>query len=140
MKSKVLAVLVSVSLLATIFVGCGKTETTETTGTEVGTTEEVKEETTETTELENVTLVMWGAEEDQVMLGEMIESFKTFYADKAVFDISLGVQSESTAKDTVLTDVEAAADVFAFADDQLNELVNAGACASLFSTRCASTG
>lgn len=130
MKSKVLAVLVSVSLLATIFVGCGKTETaetTETTETEVETTEEVKEEATETTELENVTLVMWGAEEDQVMLGEMIESFKTFYADKAVFDISLGVQSESTAKDTVLTDVEAAADVFAFADDQLNELVNAGA-------------
>ena len=130
MKSKVLAVLVSVSLLATILVGCGKTETavtTETTETDVETTEEVTEEVTETTELENVTLVMWGAEEDQVMLGEMIESFKTFYADKAVFDISLGVQSESTAKDTVLTDVEAAADVFAFADDQLNELVNAGA-------------
>lgn len=125
MKRKGLAVLLSVSMLATALMGCGNATTTETT------TETNKETTetpaAETAELENVTLVMWGAEEDQVMLGEMIESFKTFYADKAIFDISLGVQSESTAKDTVLTDVEAAADVFAFADDQLNELINAGA-------------
>ena len=56
----------------------------------------------------------------------MVESFKTQYADKATFDIQIGVQSESTAKDTVLTDIEAAADVFAFADDQINSLVAAG--------------
>ena len=41
--------------------------------------------------------------------------------------INLGAQSEKEAKDTVLTDPTAAADVFAFADDQLNELVQAGA-------------
>lgn len=37
------------------------------------------------------------------------------------------MESESTAKDTVLTDVEAAADVYAFADDQISDLVKAGA-------------
>ena len=77
--------------------------------------------------LEEVALTLWGAEEDQTMLTAMIESFKAAYADKANFTIELGVESESTAKDTVLTDIEAAADVFAFADDQLNELVTAGA-------------
>ena len=41
--------------------------------------------------------------------------------------INLGAQSEKEAKDTVLTDPTAAADVYAFADDQLNELVQAGA-------------
>jgi arabinogalactan oligomer/maltooligosaccharide transport system substrate-binding protein len=78
-------------------------------------------------EKQDVSLVVWGAEEDQTMLQGMIDSFKEKYADQANFDIKLGVQSESTAKDTILTDVEAAADVYAFADDQLAELVDAGA-------------
>ena len=56
----------------------------------------------------------------------MIESFKAAYPDET-FDITIGIESESTCKDTILTDPEAAADVFTFADDQLNELVNAGA-------------
>ncbi len=75
----------------------------------------------------DVALTMWGAEEDQAMLQGMIDTFKAEYADYANFDIQLGVQSESTAKDTVLADVEAAADVYAFASDQIVDLVNAGA-------------
>ncbi|MCM1467332.1 MAG: extracellular solute-binding protein [Alistipes sp.] len=78
-------------------------------------------------EKQNVTLTMWGAEEDQKMLQGMIDTFKAKYADYANFDIQLGVESESTAKDVVLTDIEAAADVYAFASDQLFDLVNAGA-------------
>ncbi|MBQ8877394.1 MAG: extracellular solute-binding protein, partial [Lachnospiraceae bacterium] len=49
------------------------------------------------------------------------------YADAANITVELGVESESTAKDVVLTDIEAAADVFAFASDQLPDLVKAGA-------------
>jgi arabinogalactan oligomer/maltooligosaccharide transport system substrate-binding protein len=78
-------------------------------------------------EKEDVTLTVWGAEEDQTMLGEMIDAFKEANADVANWNITLGVNSESTAKDTILTDIEAAADVFAFADDQINALVDAGA-------------
>ena len=73
-----------------------------------------------------ISLVVWGAEEDQALLAELVEGFKAAYPDQ-IFDIQIGVESESTAKDTVLTDVEAAADVFAFANDQLNDLVAAGA-------------
>ena len=72
-------------------------------------------------------LTMWGAEEDQTMLREMADAFIEQNADKGNVTIEIGVQSESSAKDTVLADPESAADVFAFADDQLNELVNAGA-------------
>ena len=75
----------------------------------------------------DVKLTMWGAEEDQTMLREMADAFIEQNADKGNVTIEIGVQSESTAKDTVLADPESAADVFAFADDQLNELVNAGA-------------
>ena len=78
-------------------------------------------------EKQNVSLRVWGAEEDQALLTELIEGFKTEYADYANFDIQLGVESESTAKDVVLTDPEAAADVYAFASDQLFDLVKAGA-------------
>ena len=75
----------------------------------------------------DVKLTMWGAEEDQTMLREMADAFIAENADKGNVTIEIGVQSESSAKDTVLADPEAAADVFAFADDQLNELVAAGA-------------
>lgn len=79
---------------------------------------------------EPIKLTMWGAEEDQALLTEMVEQFKAAYPDQT-FDIQIGVESESTAKDTILTDVEAAADIFAFASDQLLDLVNYGALQSL---------
>ena len=79
---------------------------------------------------ETVTLTLWGAEEDQALLAQLVEEFKAAYPDQT-FDIQIGVESESTAKDTVLTDIEAAADVFAFANDQLNDLVSAGALLNL---------
>ena len=76
----------------------------------------------------DVTLTMWGAEEDQDLLREISDKFIEKYGNYGgKITINLGAQSESTAKDTVLTDPTAAADVYAFADDQLNELVQAGA-------------
>ena len=76
----------------------------------------------------DVTLTMWGAEEDQDLLREISDKFIEKYGNYGgKITINRGVQSESTAKDTVLTDPTAAADVYAFADDQLNELVKAGA-------------
>ena len=75
---------------------------------------------------ETISLTVWGAEEDQTLLKELTDNFQAAYPDQT-FDIQIGVESESTAKDTVLTDVEAAADVYAFADDQISDLVKAGA-------------
>lgn len=73
-----------------------------------------------------VDLTVWASEEDQDLTNKLLDGFKSLYSD-VTFNITLGAESESTAKDTVLTDVEAAADVYAFADDQINELVQAGA-------------
>ena len=73
-----------------------------------------------------ISMVLWGAEEDQTLLADLVEKFKAAYPDQT-FNITIGVESESTARDTVLTDVEAAADVYAFACDQLPTLVEAGA-------------
>ncbi len=77
-----------------------------------------------------IDLVVWGPEEDQTFLTGLIEDFQKQYPDQT-FNIKLGVESEATAKDTILTDPSAAADVYAFASDQLNDLVNAKALANL---------
>ena len=76
---------------------------------------------------EDVELVVWGAEEDEALLRQVIESFQEEYKGQANFNITYAAQSESGCKDALMADLEAGADVFAFADDQLNALVAAGA-------------
>lgn len=134
MKKKLLAAILSVSMVAALC-GCGGSGNT---ATQEPAAQGAQEETTKTeekteapAEKQDVSLRLWGAEEDQTMLQGMIESFKANYADVANITIELGVESESTAKDTVLTDIEAAADVYAFASDQLTDLVKAGALQSI---------
>lgn len=75
---------------------------------------------------EPIKLTVWVGDNYPAVTEKMIESFKAAYPDET-FEITIGIESESTCKDTILTDPEAAADVFTFADDQLNALVQAGA-------------
>lgn len=105
-------------MVATLAAGCGSDKKEDTGAVADG-------------EKQTVALRLWGAEEDQSLLQSLIDSFEEEYADVADITVELGVESESTAKDTILTDVEAAADVFAFASDQLTDLVNAGALQSI---------
>lgn len=135
---KKLAAMLLTMTMAFSLAACGNSQSQDAAGSdtaaesapaETETAESAKAEAP--AEKQDVSLRVWGAEEDQAMLQEMIEAFKTNYADYANFTIELGVESESTAKDTVLTDIEAAADVYAFASDQLVDLVKAGALQSI---------
>lgn len=113
---------------------CGNSDASANAGTDTASTSAAATEAAQQTapaEKQDVALRMWGAEEDQTMLQGMIDSFVANYADVANITVELGVQSEADTKDTVLTDIEAAADVYAFASDQLRELVNAGALQSI---------
>ena len=74
-----------------------------------------------------VKLDVWASDLDQDFTKELVESFKEHYKDEANFNISVSPVSEADTKDEVLKDIEAAADVFAFADDQLNDLLSAKA-------------
>lgn len=76
---------------------------------------------------ETVSLTVWGAEEDQELLQEILTSFQVRYAEEANFQITCQPQSESSCKDAILGDLEAGPDVFAFADDQVSALAAAGA-------------
>ncbi len=75
---------------------------------------------------ETVTLKVWGSQDDQVMLGEMVDAFKAANTDKT-YDITFGVVGEPDAKARYLEDPDVAADVFAFANDQVKDLVKADA-------------
>lgn len=77
-------------------------------------------------EVKDVTLKVWGSQEDQEMLSGMIEEFKAANPGTN-WTIELGVVGEPDARTRYLEDPEAAADVFAFPNDQVMDLVNAGA-------------
>ncbi|MCI8737387.1 MAG: extracellular solute-binding protein [Lachnospiraceae bacterium] len=76
---------------------------------------------------DTVNLTVWGAEEDEELLRQIIDGFETEYQGQADFQITYEPQSESHCTDALMADLENGADVFAFADDQLNTLVAAGA-------------
>ena len=107
-------------ILAFVLVGCGSSTSSETVET-VETIQETGVEKDGTVQLR-----IWGAEEDQAMLAQMGESFKAKYASEADIELIFEPQSESNCKDVLLGDVLNAADVFAFADDQLLSLAASG--------------
>ena len=75
---------------------------------------------------DTIALTVWGAEEDEELLRQIIGGFLAEYQGQADFEITYEPQSESTCTDALMEDPEQGADVFAFADDQLNTLVAAG--------------
>lgn len=81
---------------------------------------------------EGVSLKVW-VPQNQVDSGIIAEQQTAFAELHPEWDITWTTEiiGEDVAKENILKDVEAAADVFLFASDQLAELVNAGAIARL---------
>lgn len=130
MKKKLISLLLATAMVATLAACGGETNSNEGAGTGDDSqggaaTEDVVANLIANTE-GTVELSVWAAENDQQMVTDWCNAFAAQYPD-VTFNFTVGVSSESTTKDTVLTDVEAAADVFSFAGDQLTALVNAGA-------------
>lgn len=76
---------------------------------------------------DTVSLTVWGAAEDEELLRQIFDGFQSQYRGQANFQIQYQPQSESHCTDALMEDLENGVDVFAFADDQLNTLVAAGA-------------
>jgi len=156
MKKKVVASMLAIAMVATLLAGCGSTDEAATV-TEADVQEAVEEVTEAVEEVAEaaevavasddaisnliaategtVTLQLWCSELEayQTTMAELVKEFEAQYPD-VTFDIQIGAVSEADTKDRVLEDVEAAADVFVFADDQLAELVKAGALQSIDAT------
>lgn len=117
-----------VAVMIVSIAACGK-KTDSPSGT---TPEPTKSATTKPEKAEPVTLKIW-APENQIQTGIMESMTKSFQALHPEWDIKFTVetQGEDTLKDEILKDASAAGDVFFYANDQLNELINAGAIARL---------
>lgn len=126
MKKKVLSVLLCASMAATMLAGCGdsKNEAPADTNTDANADNASDNQDAPAADGETIALRVWAAEEDQELTNKMVEDFKAANPDQT-FDITIGVESEAKAKDDILVDPEAAADVFAFASDQITDLVKA---------------
>ena len=136
MKKKIVSALLVSTMVATAFAGCGSKaeETTDTAATE--STDASAEESSTDDAIANliaategtVNIDLWCSEteEYQTVMKKLCDDFAAQYPD-VDFNITLGAVSEADMKDRVLEDVEAAADVFVFPDDQLEALVKAGA-------------
>lgn len=119
-RKRLCRIFVIISACALWTAGCGKDRDSR---------QQIQQEPDESeeTKQEEVNLTVWGAEEDAQLMEQIIQSFKKEYEDQAEFQITYGVQGETNCKDALLGGLEEGADVFAFADDQLNALAAAGA-------------
>ena len=139
MKKKVLSVLLAASMVASM-TACGSSKNNGGTTADTDTKTEETAQTESTASADDaianliaatdgtVDITLWCSELEayQNVMKELTEKFKQQYSD-VDFNISIGAVSEADAKDKILEDIDAAADVFVFADDQVNDLVNAGA-------------
>lgn len=133
MKRKVLATFLAGALTLGLLAGCssGGNTPTDNPGNNPGETQ-TDNAGGDPAEVTDITLKVW-CPSNQIDTGIMAEQQKAFEAEHPEWKINWETTAvgEDTCKDEVLKDVEAAADVFFFANDQLPDLVSAGAIAQL---------
>ncbi len=106
---KVLALLMAITMVIGLAACSGGTDTT-----------------TKPADKEKVALKVWGSQDDQALIQELVDGFKAANPDKE-YTITLGVVGEDQAKTKFLEDPDTAADVFSFPNDQIRDFVTAGA-------------
>lgn len=137
MKKRIVGLLLSATMVVSALTGCGAAakQGAEVETEPVATSSEDAIANLIAATTDPVELTVWCSETDayQKVMAELVEDFKAQYPD-VTFNITIGAESEANCKDDVLADVEAAADLFVFPDDQLLDLVNAGALQSVDAT------
>ena len=119
MGKRILGYLVAATLIMSLVVGCGSKAVENGVGSD-------KQADDGELPSGNVTLRVWGAEEDGELINQIISGFTSEYAGQATFNITFEAHSEANCKDDILGDVLNAPDVFTFADDQLMAFVASG--------------
>ena len=140
MKKKLVSVILTAAMGATLLAGCGNgaASTVEETATETAeTATEVAETATETAETaetaEEITdygtgeVKVWVADNVVDFTNEQIAKFQEAHPEMSGYTFTVEAVGEGDAAGNMITDVEAGADIYAFAQDQIARLVTAGA-------------
>ncbi len=131
---KIISLLLACLMVAGLFAGCGSSTSTETTAAPAENAAPATEAAAEAVEVEDITLTVWGPQEDQVDENSFLQVATAKFAEAhPEWNITwnFGVCSEGDAGTNVTKDPSAAADVYAFANDQLGTLIQANAIAKL---------
>ena len=122
MKRKVLALALAATMVASAFVGCGKSDSSnssssskETTAFDYGSGE----------------ITIWVTDNIVDMTKARCEEYLASDEKYSGYTVTVEAVGEGSAASNVLTDVESAADIYGFAQDQLARLVAAGALQAL---------
>lgn len=144
MKAKKLLAWVMAMTMAASMAACGSGNEGDKGGKSTSETKETASSAASTSksgEAEKVQLTVWGPQEDQAPMegydeGILKAMCDAFAEEHPEWDITFeyGVCSEGDAKDVVTKDVDAAADVFMYANDQIPVLAKAGAISKLGGT------
>ncbi len=145
MKKKLVSVLLTAAMGATVLAGCGSSEATQVaeTAQEVAETaqetaeaaQETAEQVTEAVEEVKEELTDFGTGEIKVWVADAVVDFTKdaitkFQAENpqyAGYTVTVEAVGEGDAASNMITDVTAGADIFGFAQDQTARLVAAGA-------------
>jgi arabinogalactan oligomer/maltooligosaccharide transport system substrate-binding protein len=128
---KILAVLLAGMMAVTAFAGCGGGSTESSGSSEGGgdsASVEVKDDLVDESVFgkeDNIELKVWAPDKAVDLVKKQVEDFKKAYPNKTFKKIEVVAQGEDAATTQLLNDASVAADVFGFASDQLNKLVDA---------------
>lgn len=136
MKKKLVSLLLVSAMAFGTLAGCGNGNnagnSTNDTTTDDSTTDDTAEAGDTEEEAKTVTLTVWSPQEDQDT-GWLTQQCEAFAAEHPNWDITFeyGVCAEGDAKTTVTGDVAGSADVYMLANDNIPDLVAAGALSEL---------
>ena len=130
---KIVALVLAAMMIVAVFASCGNSgETTSSGSADSGSTASSAESGTgfnvdvaDFGEEKGATLKVWGPDAYVKLLKKQCDAFTKKFPDKGI-KINVVAQGEDTAATNMLSDADAAADVFGFASDQLSRLVSAG--------------
>lgn len=120
MKKKVLSLLLVAAMGISMLVGCGG-----------GADDKNTEGNNSQSGPKAITLKVWAPDNQQELLKKQTEEFAKANEDKWTITWDISAVGEDSARDQVLNDADAAADIFMYASDNTAALVNAGVIAKL---------
>lgn len=125
MKKKGVGCLLALMLAAMTFSGCGGKKQQQEPESGPKETQQTQEQQTAKGH-QDVKLKFWCDEDESALFQEMINAFIEEHKDEANIEVEYEMVGASACKDTIVEDVNNAADFFSMPDDQLRTLVAAG--------------